>query len=71
MLRLIVLYLASFLLSLLCFASIKAFVMIFMVYFYGDIFSWASKDTRFVLVNGVLLGIVFCVFATMAFVRKK
>ncbi|EKS9914352.1 hypothetical protein LGM85_17535 [Burkholderia multivorans] len=71
MLRLIALYLAAFLLSFLCFASIKAFVMIFVAYFYGGGFLWASNDTRFVLVNGILLGLVFCVFATVAFVRKK
>ncbi|MGK8779796.1 hypothetical protein ACRS8R_36165 [Burkholderia cenocepacia] len=71
MLRLIALYLAAFLLSFLCFASIKVFVMIFVAYFYGGGFSWAGNDTRFVLVNGILLGLVFCVFATVAFVRKK
>ncbi|WP_330728559.1 hypothetical protein [Burkholderia multivorans] len=71
-LRLIALYLAAFLLSFLCFVSIKAFVMIFVAYFYGGGFLWASNDTRFVLVNGVLLGLVFfCVFATVAFVRKN
>lgn len=71
MLRLIALYLAAFLLSFICFASIKIFVMIFVAYFYGGGFLWASNDTRFVLVNGTLLGFVFCIFATAAFVRKK
>lgn len=71
MLRLIVLYLASFFLSFMCFASIKAFVMIFVAYFYGGGFLWDNNDTKFVLVNGTLLGIIFCFFATVAFVRKK
>lgn len=71
MLRLISLYLSAFFLSFLCFASIKIFVMIFVAYFYGSDFLWVGNDTRFVLVNGILLGLVFCVFATVAFVRKK
>ncbi len=71
MFRLIALYLAAFLLSFLCFASIKLFAMAIVAYFYGGGFLWASDDTRFVLVNGALLGLVFCVFATVAFVRKK
>ena len=71
MYRLICLYFAAFLLSFVCFASIKLFVMIFVAYFYGGGFLWASSDTRFVLVNGSLLGLVFCVFVTVEFVRKK
>lgn len=71
MLRLFVLYLASFFLSFVCFAFIKVFVMIFAAYFYGGGFLWGSGDTEFVLVNGILLGLVFCVFATVAFVRNR
>ncbi|KVE39932.1 hypothetical protein WS68_18830 [Burkholderia sp. TSV86] len=71
MLRLIALYLAAFLLSFLCFASIKAFVMIFVAYFYGGGFLWASNDTRFVLVNGILLGLVFLHFRNGGFFAKK
>jgi hypothetical protein len=71
MLRLIALYLAAFLLAFICFASIKVFVMIFVAYFYGGGFLWVGSDTKFVLVNGTLLGLVFCIFATAAFVRKK
>ncbi|MBU9248727.1 hypothetical protein [Burkholderia multivorans] len=70
-LRLIALYLAAFLLSFLCFVSIKAFVMIFVAYFYGGGFLWASNDTRFVLVNGVLLGLVFLRFRNGGFCAKK
>ncbi|CAB3748344.1 hypothetical protein BPA30113_07378 [Burkholderia paludis] len=69
--RLVILYLAAFFLSFVCFVSIKAFVMIFVAYFYGGDFLWASNDTRFVLVNGALLGLVFCVFVTVGFVRKN
>ncbi|WP_157650840.1 hypothetical protein [Burkholderia ubonensis] len=71
MFRFIILYFAAFLLSFLCFGSIKEFVTIFAAYFYGGGFLWASNDTRFVLVNGALLGLVFFVIATVAFVRKK
>ncbi len=71
MFRLIVLYFAAFLLSFLCFVLIKIFVMAFFAHFYGGGLLWESSDTRFVLVNGTLLGFVFCVFATVAFVRKK
>lgn len=69
--RLIILYFAAFLLSFVCFAFIKVFLMIFVAYFYGGEFLWASSDTRFVLVNGTLLGLVFCVSVAVGFVRKS
>ncbi|VVE59092.1 hypothetical protein PHO31112_05421 [Pandoraea horticolens] len=71
MFRLIILYLVAFFISFLCFTSIKVLVMIFVAYFYGGGFLWESDDTSFVLVNGALLGAVFCVFATVVFVRKN
>ncbi|WP_155643648.1 hypothetical protein [Burkholderia cepacia] len=71
MFRLIILYFATFLLSFLCFALIKLFAMAFVAHFYGGGFLWDSRDARFVLVNGALLGFVFCVFAMVVFVRKK
>lgn len=45
--------------------------MIFVAYFYGGGFLWASNDTRFVLVNGVLLGLVFLRFRNGGFCAKK
>lgn len=70
MFRLIVLYLIAFSLSFLCFVAVKIFVMIFVVCFYGGGYLWTSDDTKFVLVNGALLGFVFCVFVTVVFVRR-
>jgi hypothetical protein len=66
-----ILYLAAFFISFVCFASIKVLGMTFVNYFYGGGFLWASNDTRFVLVNGALLGVVFCVFVTVVFVQRK
>ena len=71
MVRLVVLYVIAFLLSFICIAFIKLFLMILVTYFYGGGLLWGGDDTRFVLVTGALLGLVFCVFATAAFVRKN
>ncbi|WP_269507315.1 hypothetical protein [Burkholderia sp. IMCC1007] len=57
--ELVILYVAAFLLSFMCFASIKVFVMTFVACFYGGGFLWVGNDTRFVLVSGTLLGLVF------------
>ncbi|MBN3724237.1 hypothetical protein [Burkholderia sp. Ac-20379] len=71
MLRLISLHLSAFLLSFTRPASIKAFAMIFVAYFYGGEFLRVKNDTKLVLANGTLLGLVFCIFVTAAFVRKN
>ena len=71
MIRLILLYLIAFFLAFLGFVAVKLFVMIYVAIFYGGSFGWGRDDTRFVLVNGALLGFVFCVFATIAYVKKK
>lgn len=71
MYRLIALCFAALILSLGCFACIKIFLVFFVFFFYGGELFWVGGDTRFVLVNGTLLGLVFCAFAIVAFVRRK
>lgn len=41
--------------------------MVFVAFFYGVGFFWGDDNIQFVLVNGTLLGLVFCLFATISF----
>jgi hypothetical protein len=68
--RLIFLYFIAFLLAFLGFIAIKLLVMVYVAIFYGGGYGWAAQDTKFVVVNGVLLGLVFCVFATVAYMKR-
>ena len=71
MIRLILLYLIAFFLAFLGFVAVKLFVMLYVAIFYGGGFGWDARDTKFVVVNGTLLGLVFSIFATVAWVRNR
>ncbi|MBW0447357.1 hypothetical protein EN871_17490 [bacterium M00.F.Ca.ET.228.01.1.1] len=70
-LRLILLYLMAFFLAFLGFVAVKLCVMMYVAIFYGGGFGWDARDTKFVVVNGSLLGLVFSVYATVAWVRNR
>ncbi len=71
MIRLILLYLIAFFLAFLGFICVELFVKTYVVIFYGGGFGWDARDTKFVIVNGSLMGIVFSVLATVTWVRNR
>ncbi|WP_181916757.1 hypothetical protein [Paraburkholderia sp. BL27I4N3] len=44
---------------------------VYVAIFYGGGFGWDIRDTKFVIVNGTLMGLVFSVLATVAWVRNR
>ncbi|CAM2152585.1 conserved hypothetical protein [Paraburkholderia tropica] len=71
MIRLILLYLIAFFLAFLGFICVELFVKTYVAIFYGGGFGWDARDTKFVIVNGSLMGIVFSVLATVTWVRNR
>lgn len=71
MIRLILLYLIAFFLAFLGFICVELFVKTYVAIFYGGGFGWDVRDTKFVIVNGSLMGIVFSVLATVTWVRNR
>ncbi|RKR45362.1 hypothetical protein B0G82_3014 [Paraburkholderia sp. BL17N1] len=71
MIRLILLYFIAFFLAFLGFVAVELFVKVYVAIFYGGGFGWDIRDTKFVIVNGTLMGLVFSVLATVAWARKR
>ncbi|WMY09820.1 hypothetical protein [Paraburkholderia phenoliruptrix] len=71
MLRLFLLYLIAFALGLFCFTATKLIVMVFVAIFYGGGFGWDAGDTKFLIVNGMLMGVLFSALATVAWKRNR
>jgi hypothetical protein len=71
MIRLFGLLLFAFFLSFLCFATVKAFVVVVAVLVYGGHYSWGVEDVRFILVRGACLGVVFSIFVVIQYMRTR
>jgi hypothetical protein len=71
MIRLVLVILLTYLLSILCFLAIKVTAIFFVVMFYGVNFSWGGGDTRFVIVRGSLMACVFGVFAIVQYIKTR
>ncbi|CAB3642250.1 hypothetical protein [Paraburkholderia rhynchosiae] len=69
--RLLLAYLKIFLIAFAAIALVVAFANFVVHMFYGANFTLSSDDLRTVLKQGALLGTLFCVFATVAYVRRK
>jgi hypothetical protein len=69
MMRLVLVVVLAFGLSLLCFAAIKVISVLLAIAVYGDSYTWGIEDVKFVLIRGLLMGLVFSTFAVIHYIR--
>jgi len=71
MMRLVLLLMLAYALSLLCFAAIKLSSVLMAVVFYGGAYRWGVEDIRFVLIRGSLVALVFWIVAILQYLRVR
>ncbi|WP_331254458.1 hemagglutinin repeat-containing protein [Pandoraea apista] len=71
MMRLVLLLLLAYALSMLCFAAIKVSSVLMAVIFYGGAYRWGIEDVRFVLIRGSLMALVFWIVAILQYSRVR
>ena len=71
MMRLVLLLLLAYALSMLCFAAIKVSSVLMAVIFYGGVYRWGMEDVRFVLIRGSLMALVFWIVAILQYFRVR
>lgn len=69
MIRLLLVVILAFTLSLLCFAAIKATSVLMAIAVYGGSDPWGIKDVTFVVISGLFMGLVFSAFAVVHYIR--
>ncbi len=71
MIRLLLLFIYAFVISLLGVAAIKITVVYMAMLFYGGAHEWGWQDAKDVIFHGALLGAVFGIFATLQYLRIR
>lgn len=71
MMRLVLLLLLAYALSMLCFAAIKVSSVLMAEIFYGGAYRWGMDDVRFVLIRGSLMALVFWIVAILQYFRVR
>ncbi|MGF6645037.1 hypothetical protein [Paraburkholderia sp. GAS82] len=71
MIRLLLLFVYAFAISLLGVAAMKVTIAYMAKLFYGGSHLWGWHDAEDVFVKGFLLGSVFCVFAVVQYLRVR
>jgi hypothetical protein len=71
MIRLLLLFVYAFAISLVGVAAIKITIVYMAKLFYGGHHLWNWRDATDVLVNASLLGLVFCLFAAVQYLRIR
>lgn len=71
MLKLLRLYLFLFGLSFVGVGVIRVCVILFILLVYKGNYPWGMVDFTFVLKQGVLLGFVLCIFATVVHIKNR
>jgi hypothetical protein len=68
MLRLFCLLIFSFVVSIICFATIRVLLVAMALFVYGGHYSWGADDIRFILIQGACLGVLFSIFVVIKFI---
>ncbi|PCE30722.1 hypothetical protein BZL54_19675 [Burkholderia ubonensis subsp. mesacidophila] len=71
MIRLLSFFALSLVVSIACVAIIKIVVVLMAEVFYHGNYQWSREDIRFVMLRGSIMGLVFCVFGLMRYLREK
>ena len=71
MIRLLLLLILSFSLSIFGVAAMKATVVFMAQIFYGGIYAWTLSDVWDVVAKGFVLGMGFSIFAIIRFVKDR
>ena len=68
--KLFLVYLRMFLIAIPAVALVKLFAVFVIHVFYGGNYSWSIDDLWFVLKQGAFVGLLFCIFATISYVKN-
>jgi hypothetical protein len=71
MIRLVLVVILAFGLSLLCFAAIKVTSVLLAIAVYGGSYPWGIEDVKFVVIRGLLMGLVFSSFVVIHYIRLR
>jgi hypothetical protein len=52
-------------------AAVKVWSIFVVIWVHGEKYKWGWVDAKFVLVNSLLISAVFCVFATIYYIKNK
>jgi hypothetical protein len=69
--KLVFVYLKILLLSFVGVLAVKIWAIFVSVWMQGACYHWNWVDAKYILVNGSLLAIVFCVFATISYIKNR
>lgn len=69
MIRLFSFFVLSLVVSIACVAAIKVSVVLMAEIFYHGNYEWSYEDVRFVVIRGSIMGLVFCVFGLLRYIR--
>lgn len=71
MIRLIMFFIFSFVVSISTVAIIKIVIVCMAEFFYRGKYEWSYEDVRFVLIRGSLMALAFCVLGLWKYVSVK
>lgn len=69
--KLILVYLKLIILCFVGIVAVKLWVIFIVIWAHGGQYHWREEDIKFVAVNGSLLSAVFCVVATIHYMRNR